>query len=148
MNDAIIGGAIAAVMGAVGYAIVGLFLERRREKAQKLTIVDALIIETAENLTICTSPKIREMWWLAPFKLEAYQTYKGQIFFLSEKVRLQLVAAVLVMEGCNVIIQTRLSREGFGQPVDEKPTPIPEYLIKQLEFVNEELRKWRGKHTR
>lgn len=148
MIDALIGGAIAAVIGAVGYAIIGLRLERRREKAQQLAIVNALIVETAENLMVCTSPRIREMWWLSPFKLEAYHAYKGQMFFLPRKVRTQLIAAVLVMEGENVIIQTHQSREGFGQPVDKKPKPIPEYLIKQLKFVNKELRKWSGEHNR
>ena len=136
------------MIGAVGYAITHLLLERHRGKAQRLTIVDALLTETVENLAICTSPNIREMWWLAPFKLEAYRAYKGQLWFLPTKVLTQLIATVIVLEGCNIIIQVYQSREGFGQPVDKKPTPIPEYLIKQLEFVKEELTTWKKEHTR
>jgi len=130
----------------IGGVITGLLLERRREKAQRLSIVEAILTETVENLTICNSPKMREMWWLSPFKLEAYHAYKGQLLFLSPKVIGQLIAAALFMEGENIIIQTHQSREGFGQPVDKEPKPIPEYLTKQLEFVKDELIKWRKKH--
>jgi len=148
MTDAIIGGAIAAVIGAVCYAITGLWLERRRENARRLAIVDALIIETEENLKICTHPVAREMWWMAPYKLEAYHAYKGQIFFLPEDVRSRLADAVFVLEGANIGIQVHLSRAAFGQPVNEEPIPPAKELIEMLEFVNEELRKCRKEHTR
>lgn len=148
MTDVIIGGAIAAVIGAVGYAIVGLWLEHRREKAQRLTIVEALLTETVENLTICGSPKMRKMWWLSPFKLEAYHAYKGQILFLPRAILTQLIAAALVMEGENVVIQIHQSREVYIEALDRTPKPIPEYLTKQLEFVKDELIKWREEHTR
>jgi hypothetical protein len=146
MSGTIIGGAIAAVIGIVGGAIIGVLLERRREKAKRLTIVEAILTETVENLTICGSPKMRKMWWLSPFKLEAYHTYKGQLLFLGHTILTQLIAAALVMEGENIVIQMHQSREGFEQPVDKEPKPIPEYLTKQLEFVKDELIKWRKKH--
>jgi hypothetical protein len=148
MTAAIIGGAIAAVIGAVAYAIVGLWQERRHEKAQRLTIVEALLTETVENLTICGSPKMRKMWWLSPFKLEAYHAYKGQILFLPRAILTQLIAAAFVMERENVVIQMHQSRQVYVEGVDRKPKPIPEYLTKQLEFVKDELIKWRKEHTR
>lgn len=148
MNDALIGGAIAAVIGAAGYAIVGLLLERRREKARQLAIVDALIIETAENLTICTTPVARKIWWWAPFKLEAYHAYKGQFFFLPQKVVIKLVEAVFAMEGANIGMQIHVSKVDYKQLVREKPLPPAPELIKQLKFVNKELQKWRAEHTR
>jgi len=148
MIGTIIGGAIAALIGAVGYAIIGLWLEHRREKAKQLAIVNALIVETAENLMVCKSPRIREMWWLSPFRLEAYHAYKGQLSFLPKKVCTQLVAAAIVMGGENVVIQMHQSREVRIEALDRTPKPIPDYLIKQLEFVNKELRKWRAEHTR
>jgi hypothetical protein len=146
MTNAIIGGAIAAVLGAVGGAATGLLLERRREKARKLAIVEALLTEIAANLTICGSPRVREMWWLPAFRLQAYHAYEGQLLFLPTAALSRLVSAALVMEGENIIIQMRQSREGFGLPVDKESKPIPEYLTKQLEFVKDELIKWRNKH--
>jgi len=147
MTDAIIGGAIAAVIGALGYAIVGLWLEHRREKAKQLAIVDALIIETVENLTICTTLIARKMWWWAPFKLETYHTYKGQFFFLPQKVVIKLVETAFSMEGANIGMQIHVSRVDYKQLVKEKPLePVPE-LIKELKFVNKELQKWRAEHT-
>lgn len=148
MTDALIGGAIAAVIGAVGYAIIGLWLERRREKAQQLTIIDSLITETEENLIVCQNPVAREMWWLAPYKLEAYRAYKGQLSFLAEDLRIRLAMAAFHMEGCNIGIQVHQLRVAYGQPVIENPIPPFELLIKDLEFIKEELRKWRKEHTR
>jgi len=142
MTNAIIGGAIAAVMGAV----TALCIERYREKARQLAIVEALIIETAENLTICKTPITRKMWWWAPYKLGAYHAYKGQFFFLSEEVRIQLTAAAFTMEGANTGMQIHVSRVPYTRLVKEKPLPLAPQLIEQLEFVNEELRKWRWKH--
>lgn len=148
MTDAIIGGAIAAVIGAVGYAIVGLWLERRHEKARQLTIVDALIVETAENLRICKNFEGDGLWWTASFKLEAYYAYKGQIFFLHEAVRVELADAVFDIENLNAISQVMRQAVAFGQDFDTEPVTSPKELIERLESVNKELRKWRGKHTR
>jgi hypothetical protein len=136
------------VIGIVGGVITGLLLERRREKAKRLTIVDALIVETAENLTIYKSPEIRKIWWTAPYKLEAYRAYKGQIFFLPRDVTTKLIASMLSLEGCNIDIQKHLSQVASGQPANAfhlKPTKA---VIEGLEFVDEELRKWREEHTR
>jgi hypothetical protein len=148
MNDAIIGGAIAAVIGAVSGAITSLCQERRREKVQRLAIVDALIAEIEWNLKICKSPVGSEMWWFESYKLEAYHAYKGQLFFLHEDVRGRLGHAVRTLEGINIGARTHLSQVGFGKQVVEKPLRIPEGLIKDLESANEELRNWRTEHTR
>lgn len=148
MSAAIIGGAIAGVLGAAGGAITGLLLEHHREKVRQLAIVNALIIETAENLTICTSPKAREMWWWAPFKLEAYHAYKGQFLFLPKKVRIQLISTAFLMEGVNIGMQIHVSKVDYGQLVKEKPLPPAPELIKELKFVNKELHKWRTENTR
>jgi len=147
MTGAIIGGAIAAVIGVVSGAIISLLLEHRREKVQRLAIVDALIIETEENLTICKSSDIREFWWRAPHKLEAYQSYKGQLWFLPEDVLAELIDATLNMKGRNIDIQTYLSRVVFEQPADAKPVLPSQDLIEQLKFVHEDLQKWRDEHS-
>ena len=148
MSEAIIGGAIAAVIGALCYAGVGLLQELRRERNQQLTIVDSLIIETEENLAFCETTATSHMWWMTPFKVEAYQVYKSQISFLSEEVRIKLVSAKVCMEGLNIIIQAYQSKEAFKSNArKEIMPPLPE-LIKQLEFVLKELREWRAEHTR
>jgi hypothetical protein len=148
MSDALIGGAIAAVIGALAYGGVALCQERGREKARRLAIVEALLTEAVENLTICGSPKMREMWWLSPFKLDAYHAYKGQILFLPRAILTHLIAAALLMEGENVVIQIQQSREVYVEALDRIPKPIPDYLTKQLEFVKDELTKWREEHIR
>jgi hypothetical protein len=146
MNDAIIGGAIAAVLGAAGGAITGLCLEHHREKTRQLAIVDALIIETADNMTLCKTRPARECWWLSEYRLEAYRAYKSQIFFLPEDMRMKLVHPTFFMEGCNISIQMRRSQATFGPPVGEEPIPPPPQLYEQLESINKELRKWRWEH--
>jgi hypothetical protein len=148
MTDAIIGGAIAAVIGAIGGVITGLLLERRREKTQRLTIVNALVIETSENLVICKDFEERELWWTVSFKLEAYDSYKGQLFFLPEDVRVRLVNTALAMQESNTITQVLQQAAAFGQNFPTKPMSTPKELIEQLEFINKELRKWRAKQSR
>lgn len=148
MSDAIIGGAIAAVVGAVGYAVIGLLQERRREKAQRLAIVDALVIETAENLIICNDFAERELCWTRSFKVEAYNAYKGQLFFLSKDVFLGLASAVFRMEEWNTVSQIMREAASFGQSIDTDSMPTPKGLMKDLEFVNGELHKWKAEHSR
>lgn len=148
MTDTIIGGAIAAVLGAAGYAIIGIWQEHRREKARRLAIVDALIADIVENLSKCMSPATRQMWWLAPYKLEAYHAHKGQLQFLREDVRVRLVRLAIILEGANIAIHVHLSRIGFGQKVNEEPVQVPEELIADLESANKELRRWRAEHSR
>ena len=148
MTNAIIGGAIAAVIGAVGYAIVGLWQERRREKNQKLAIVDALIIETSENLVICNDFEEHELWWTTSFKLEVYDAYKGHLFFLPEDVRVRLVNTALTMKDWNTTTQVLQQEAVFGQNFSVEPMSTPKELIEQLEYANKELRKWRVEHTR
>jgi hypothetical protein len=150
MSDALIGGAIAAVIGAVGYAIIDLWLEQRREKAQKLAIVDALVIETSENLVICKDFEERELWWTASFILEAYDACKGQLFLLQlpEDVRVTLVSTALAMKECNTVTQMSQQAVAFGQDFGRGRVATPKELIEQLESVNKGLRKWRVEHTR
>lgn len=147
MSDAIIGGAIAAAVGAACYAIVGLWLEHRREESQQLTIVSALIVETAENLITWRGFEKRKLWWTSLFKLEAYDAYKSELFFLHEDVRLNLADAVFRMRDMNTYGQILQQAAAFGQDfnVESMPTPL---TVKPLESVNKELRKWRAEHTR
>ena len=147
MNEAIIGGAIAAVIGTLAYGGVALWQERRRERAQQLAIVEALIIETAENLVTLKNTTTSELWWLASFVLDAYHTYKGQFFFLPEAVSIQLASAVGNMRGLNVIIEDYRLRVGLGRTAGKKGMPPAKELIEQLEFMNNELRKWRWENT-
>lgn len=152
MNDALIGGAIAAVIGAAGYAIVGIWLEHRREKAQRLAIVDALIAETLENLLFCKAPEIAPeiagLQCATLYKLETYRAHKGQLLFLPEDVITRLIAAAFIMEDCNTAIQTFLSQVVYGRATEPLLVPRPRELIEHLEFVDKELRKWRNEHTR
>jgi hypothetical protein len=148
MIDALIGGAIAAVIGAAGYAVIGLWLEHRREKAQKLAIVDALTAETFENLLMCKAPEIAGLQCATLYKIETYRAHKGQLLFLPEDVITRLIAAAFIMEDCNTAIQTFLSQVAYGQATDSLPVPRPRELIEHLEFVHKELRKWREEHTR
>lgn len=147
MIDTLIGGAIAAVTGALAGFSTALWLERRRDKAKRMLIVDELIAETEQNLVICKSPTAREMWWMVPYKLDAYQTYKGQLFFLPREIRANLAAAAFILEGANTGIRVHQLRAAYGQPVIEKPIESPKELITHLEFCNKELQKWRKEHS-
>jgi hypothetical protein len=148
MNDAIIGGAIAAVIGVVGYAIVGLWLECYHEKNHQRTIVYELINETVENLTICANAERRKKPWLTPYRLDAWHAYKGQLFFLPEDVIARLASSAFAMQVFNTIIQAFQSKASIVQLFDEEPSLSSEYLIEQLEFVDKGLRKWRREHIR
>jgi predicted outer membrane lipoprotein len=144
MTDTIIGGVIA---GAVGI-IIAFWVEHRRDKAQRLAIVDALIIETSENLVICKDLEERRLWWTALFNLEAYDAYKHQPIPLPEQVRSRLVSTALVMRNCNTIYQALQQAAAYGQDFPTQTMPPPKELIEQLEFVNKELRKWKAEHAR
>jgi hypothetical protein len=147
MNDTIIGGAVAAVIGALAYVVVGLWQERRREKAQRLQIVDALIVETQENLAIYETVVNTEIWWFALYRLEAYNSYKGQLFFLPKQVQTKLIAAAMGMDSFNVLIRGYRSKEAFKRnPDNVTMQPVPE-LIEELEFVRKQLLNWKEKHT-
>jgi hypothetical protein len=147
MSDALIGGAIAAVIGGIAYAIVGLLLERRHERAQKLAIVEALIIETAENLAIYENFTKQKGWWLRPYVVDAYRAYKGHLFFLDKRVRGNIIGAALAMEVCNNVVHRALLRKD-AESVGKSPIPRQKELIEQLKSINEELQKWRDEHTR
>lgn len=148
MNDAIIGGAIAAVMGAVFYFVAGLWQERRREKAQKLAIIDALVLETLENLTLCKTFEQRKMWWTTSFKLEAYDAYKHQPFPLPEELYAKLVATALNMKDLNAsfaaLQQVMLVERHLPK---DTSAPSTKELTEVLQYIGKELRKWRKEHT-
>ena len=146
MFDPIIGGGISAAIGALAYAGVAFWIELRRDKVKRLLIVDELIVETQENLVIAKSPLAREMWWMVPYKLDAYQASKGQLFFLPREVRVKLAAIAFRVEGVNTGIRVHQLRVAFGQPVIEKRIETPPDLVEQMESCNKELRKWREKH--
>ncbi|OGN97146.1 MAG: hypothetical protein A2Z77_06265 [Chloroflexi bacterium RBG_13_51_36] len=151
MNDAIIGGAIAAVIGLVGGFVTGIIAsvwqERRREKAQRLAIVDALIVETAENLITCKDFETLDLWWTRSFKLEAYEAYKSNLLFLDEDVRLTLADAVFRMRHSNTIGQIiqQATASGHAFNIEAMPTKL---TFEQLESVNKGLRRWRVVHSR
>ena len=146
MVDPIIGGAVSAVIGALAYAGTAFFIERQRDKAKRLLIVDELIAETQENQIVAKSSVAREMWWMVPYKLETYHAYKGQILFLPKKVLTKLAAVAFLVEGVNTGIRVHQLRVAFGQPVIEEHIETPSYLIEWLNFCDSELRKWRQKH--
>lgn len=147
MINTLIGGAIAAVMGALAGFSTSFWMDRRREKAKRNLIVDELIAEVEENLVISKSPVAREMWWMVSYKLNAYQAYKGQLFFLPKEIRTNLAAAAFTLEGTNTGITTHRLRAAFGQPVIEMPIETPEELLNQLEFCKRELIKWRKERS-
>lgn len=147
MIDTIIGGAIAAVIGALAGFGTALRLERKREKSRQIHIVDELIAEIDENLVIGKSRVAREMWWMVIYKLGAYQAYKGQLFFLPKEIRTNLASVAFTLEGVNTGIEVHRLRAAFGQPVIEKPIETPHELIAQLEFCKKELQRWREEHV-
>jgi hypothetical protein len=146
MFDLIIGGAVSAVIGALAYAGTAFLIEQRRDKARRLLIVGELIAETQENLVIAKSPLARKMWWMVPYKLEAYHAYKGQLSFLPEKVRTKLADIAFIVEGVNTGIRVHQLRVASGQPVIEKRIETPSYLIECLNFCDNKLRSWQRKH--
>jgi hypothetical protein len=148
MIDTIIGGAIAAVMGGVAYGGVALWQERHRENARRLAIVEALAQEMAENMVIYESVSSGDLWWLASFVLDAYDTYKGQEYFLPDNVTMTLGAAVGTMRGLNAVIEDYRSRHGLGKTPTKNPIPVTKNLFGQLELMYFELNMWREKHTR
>jgi len=147
MNDAIIGGAIAAVLGIVGGAITSLCLEHRREKAKRRAIVDALIIETEENLRICKSSDILKFWWKTQYQIEAYQSYKGQLWFLHKETLDELIFVTINMRSLNRDIQARLSRLAGVQLIEETPILPAQDLIEGLQLIHEDLQQWKQKHA-
>ena len=147
MIDTIVGGAIAAVIGALAGFSTALWLERHRGKAKRMLIVDELIAETEQNLVICKSPTARQMWWMVTYKLDAYQAFKGQLFFLPKEVRANLAAVAFILEGANTGIRVHQLRAAYGQPVIEKPIESSKELIAHLEFCSKELQKWRKEHA-
>ena len=146
MFDPLIGGGISAVIGALAYAGIAFWIELKRTKVQRLLIVDELIVETQENLVIAKSPVARKMWWMVPYKLEAYKAYKGQLFFLPKDIRVRISAIAFLVEGVNTGISVFQLRAAFGQPVEEKPIDTPKELVGHMEFCNKELIRWRKQH--
>ena len=149
MIDAIIGGAIAAVIGALAGVGTSLLLNYLNEKKEQALIVNDLLVEIEVNLKICHSPASAKMWWMVLFKIEVYNSYKGRITFLPEEVRKTLSDIVHTVEGINTAIQVQRWRSGSGvaKPQEYRPIKHPDYLEQQLTFCRNELQNWQKQHT-
>jgi hypothetical protein len=145
----IIGGAIAAVIGALAGVGTSLLLNCLNEKKEQALIVNDLLAETEANLKICHDPISAEMWWMVKFKTQAYDSYKGKITFLPEKLRNTLSDIVHKVEGVNTAIEVLLWRSGSGvaKPQEYRSIKHPDYLEQWLTFCRDELQKWQKQHS-
>ena len=149
MIDTIIGGAIAAVIGALAGVGTSLLLNYLNEKKEQALIVNDLLVEIEANLKICHDPASAKMWWMVKFKTQAYDSYKGRITFLPEKVRNTLSEVVHTVEGVNTEIEVQRWRHGSGvaKPHEFRPIKHPDYLEQWLTFCRDELQKWQKQHA-
>jgi len=147
--DTIIGGAIAAVIGALTGLGVSLFLNYQNKKKEQALIVNDLLVEMEANLKICRDPASAKMWWMVLFKTEAYNSYRGKITFLPEKVRNTLSEVVHLVEGVNTAIEVQRWRFGSGiaEPQEFRPIKHPDYLEQWLTFCRDELQNWQKQHA-
>ena len=147
--DTIVGGAIAAVIGALAGLGTSLLLNYLTKKKERALIVDDLLAEIEANLKICHDPASAKMWWMVPFKIEAYNSYKGRITFLPEEVRKTLSDIVHTVEGVNTAIKVQLWRSGSGvaKPSEFLPIKHPDYLEQWLISCRDELQKWQKQHA-
>jgi hypothetical protein len=149
MINTIIGGAIAAVIGALAGLGASLWLNCLSRKKERAMMVNDLLVDIEANLKICHDPASSDMWWMVKFKTQAYDSYKGRILFLPGEVRNTLSEVVHTMEGVNTAIQVQLWRSGSGvaKPHEFRPIKHPDYLEQQLTFCRDELQKWQKQHT-
>ena len=149
MVDTIIGGAIAAVIGALTGLGVSLFLNYQNKKKEQALIVNDLLVEMEANLKICRDPASAKMWWMVLFKTEAYNSYKGKITFLPGEVRNALSEIVHMVEGVNTAIEVQNWRSGCGiaEPQEFRPIEHPDYLKQWLTSCRDELQNWRKQRS-
>jgi hypothetical protein len=147
MVEPIIGGAISASIGAAVYAGIALWQERRREKLRELHVVEDLIAELEDNLKIATSPAARAMWWMVPYKIDAYQSNKGSFSFLPLSLRATLRDLNLLLEGVNTGIRVHQLATAYGRPTIEHPIETPPDVVKTIAYCIAELRKWRESNS-
>ena len=149
MVGEIIGGAIAAVIGALAGVGTSLLLNCLNEKKEQALIVNDLLAETEANLKICHDPISAEMWWMVKFKTQAYDSYKGKITFLPEKLRNTLSDIVHKVEGVNTAIEVLLWRSGSGvaKPQEYRSIKHPDYFEQWLTFCRDELQNWQKQHA-
>ncbi|MFC1908407.1 hypothetical protein ACFLXD_00805 [Chloroflexota bacterium] len=143
--EAIIGGAIAAVIGAGAGLAATLWLTYRNKKSEQTLIVFELLIEVKENLTICLDPAIRELWWSVKYKTLAYDKYKGKIDFLPQDVRDTLAVVAYLVEPVNSSVDVHRLMSALQTHYDStafKPIPTFKPLEKSLVFLKNELMKW------
>jgi len=128
----IIGGIIAGIVGL----ITVLFRDYLSNKKERTTIVNDLLAEIEANLKKYRNPADAKMWWMVKFKTEAYNTYKGKITFLPEKVRNTLSEVAHLVEAVNTAIEVQLWRSGAGvaKPGEFRPIKHPDYLGQWLTF--------------
>jgi hypothetical protein len=141
----IIGGAIAGLIG-LGTILLQNHLNKKKEET---LIVNDLLAEIEANLKICHDPISAEMWWMVKFKTQAYDSYKGKITFLPEKVRNTLSDIVHKVEGVNTAIEVLLWRSGSGvaTPQEYRSIKHPDYLEQWLIFCRNELQNWQKQHV-
>jgi hypothetical protein len=141
----IIGGAIAGLIG-LGTILLQNHLNKKKEET---LIVNDLLAETEANLKICRDPASAKMWWMVKFKTQAYDSYKGKITFLPEKVRNTLSDIVHTVEGVNTEIEVQRWRHGSGvaMPQEFRPIKHPDYLEQWLILCRDELQKWQKQHS-
>lgn len=147
--DTIVGGAIAAVIGALAGLGTSLLLNYLNKKKERALIVNDLLVEIEANLKICHDPASAKMWWMVKFKTEAYNSYKGKITFLPEEVRSTLRDIVHTVEGVNTAIEVQRLRSGSGvaEPQEFRPIKHPAYLEQWLISCRDELKKWQKQHA-
>jgi len=141
----IIGGAIAGLIG-LGTILLQNHLNKKKEET---LIVNDLLAETEANLKICRDPASAKMWWMVKFKTQAYDSYKGKITFLPEKVRNTLSDIVHTVEGVNTEIEVQRWRHGSGvaMPQEFRPIKHPDYLEQWLILCRDELQNWQKQHS-
>lgn len=145
MVGEIIGGAIAGLIG-LGTILLQNHLNKKKEET---LIANDLLAEIEANLKICHDPISAEMWWMVKFKTQAYDSYKGKITFLPEKVRSTLSDIVHKVEGVNTAIEVLLWRSGSGvaTPQEYRSIKHPDYLEQWLTFCRDELQNWQKQHS-
>ncbi len=147
--ETIIGGGIAAVIGAVAGICTSLLLTHLSNKSEQALIVSELLVEVKENLIINADPAIRKLWWTVKYKTYAYDKHKGKIGFLPEAIRNELAKVAYLVEPVNSSVDVHRLMSAF----QTHPSPSSfeailkfEPLEKSLLFCRYGLESWQKKH--
>lgn len=145
MSEVIVGGAIAAVIGAAAGLAASFLLTYLKNKKEQTIIVSEPIVEVKENLVICTDPSIRKLWWTVKYKTDAYNKHKGEIGFLPEAIRTELANIAYLVEPINSSVDVHRLQSAFKthtSPLAFRPQPKFEPLEKSLIFCRDGLESW------